>query len=121
MACQVHCSTLVRLLEQLAAVQGGFGNEGIIILLSKTPGTLQRSSNNAHCLELASAITDTVFVYRKGLSEEFVCKFFETTLIGYLSAGDEQPEAEFRRRWRNPSVESGEQLVHKAVQSRRLC
>ena len=101
-------------------MQGGFGNESVIILLSKSSRALQRSSNNAHCLKLGPAVTDAVFIDCERLGEEFVRKFLEATLVGNLAAGDEASEAKFRRRGRDTTVQCAKRLMHELIQSSRL-
>jgi hypothetical protein len=52
---EVHSTTLVWLLEQLASVQSRLGDEGIVILAAELlTAARQRATNNADGLELAS-------------------------------------------------------------------
>ena len=94
---QIHGPALIRLLQQLAPMQRCLRDQRVVILLSETPGTMQRPCNHAHGLELCSAVTDGFLVDGESLREGFICHFLKPTLIGDLSAGDEQPQAEIGR------------------------
>jgi hypothetical protein len=50
------------------------------------------------------------------LDEELVSSFLESTLVGNLPAGDEQPKAKLRRCWIDAGIELNECLVEEAVE-----
>lgn len=77
---------------------------------------MQCACNETNGLVLCTTITDTIFIDGEGLSEEFVGKFFKVALIGYLTAGDEKTETEFRRGRGDAGVESGEDLVLETIE-----
>ena len=78
-------------------MQRRLGDQRVVVLLSETPGPVQCPCDHAHGLELCSAVADGFLVNGKSLGEGFVCHFLEAALIGDLSAGNEQPQAEIGR------------------------
>lgn len=66
MAGQVHCATLVGLLEELAAVQSGLRDEGVVVFSAELLAATRKSAtDNTDGLELASRIADCFFVRRE--------------------------------------------------------
>ena len=52
---EIYGTTLVRLLEQLAAVQSGLGDESVVVLTAELlTAAGQRAADDANGLELAS-------------------------------------------------------------------
>lgn len=88
-------TTLIGLLEQLATVQRGFGDERVVVLLAEGPRAVQRASDAADGLELRARVADALLVDGKGLREELVRNFLEARLVRDLAGGEEEAEAEF--------------------------
>ena len=77
-------------------MKGAFGDESIIVLLTKTTRTVKSASDNTDRLELRSRVTDGFFVYCESLGEELVGHFLEASLISDLTTCDEQAQAKVR-------------------------
>ena len=120
MAGQVDGTTLIRLLQKLAAVQGCFCDQSVVIFFSKPSGALQGPCQYAHSLELRSAIAYAILVDRESLDKEFISRFLEAALVSNLPAGDEETEAKFGSRWIYAGVELNEGLVEEAIEAGRL-
>lgn len=119
MTCEVHCTTLIWLLQQLASMERAFRDEGIVVLLAKMSCRMQATRNDAYSLELRSRIADRFFVYCEGLGKKLVCNFLKIALVSNLTTGDEETKSEVCRA-SNTSVKCGERVVHEFVESRRL-
>ena len=118
MAGEVDSTALVGFLQQLAAMERGLGDEGIIVLLAEPPRAMQRASDDADGLELGAGVGNGFFVDGEGLGEEFVGDFFEGGLVGDLAAGDEEAEAEVGGAI--AGVEGRDGGVHEFVEGRGL-
>jgi hypothetical protein len=99
MAGKVNCAALIRLLEELASMQGSLGNQRIVVLLGEPSGSVQGTRDDADGLELSSRVTDRVFVDRECLREEFVANFLKSCLVGNFTTHDEQPKSELLTHW----------------------
>lgn len=99
-------------------MQGRFGNQRIVILLSESSCALQRTCQDTHCLELRSAVADTIFVNSESLYKVFVSHFLEPALVSNLPTGNEETEAELGGGWIDAGVELNECLVEEAIEAR---
>lgn len=121
MARQIHRPTLVRLLQQLASVQGRLGDQRVVVLFREPPRSMQRASDDAHRLELRPRVADRIFVDCESLGKEFVADLLEPRLIGDLAAHHKQTQRQLRAAWAvYPLVEVADTLMQEAVERRRL-
>jgi hypothetical protein len=86
---KIYRPALIRLFQQLAAMQSGLGDQSVVVFSSETSRAVKRACNNTHRLELRSGVTDGVFVNSKSLRKELVAELLESSLVCYLSAEDE--------------------------------
>ena len=102
---EVYSTTLVWLLQQLAAVQSGLGDKSVVILAAELLTTAgQRATDDTNGLELASRIADGLFVSREGGCKEFVGNVFIIALSSDLSGGNEKSKHQV---WHARSRDSG--------------
>ena len=94
MAGGAHGATLVGLLEQLAAVLGALGDEGVVVVAGEAARAVQGAGDAAHGLVLGAGVGDALLVDGEGLGEEFVGDLFGGGLVGDLAGGEEEPQGE---------------------------
>lgn len=92
MAGEVHCRRLVRLLEQLGAVQRRLRDERIVVVRAEHPRTLEGADDERDRLELRAALRDVVLVDGERLDVEVVREILEPALVRNLRSEQEKPE-----------------------------
>lgn len=115
MAGKVYGAALIGFLEQFAAVQCSLGDEGIVVLLGKSPGAMECARDNTYGLELGTRIANRVLVDGECLSEELIAVLFECCLICYFATHHKQPQSEVRAPGVYTLVEIVDALVHESV------
>lgn len=90
-----HRTTLIRLFQQLAAMQSALRNQCIVVLPTEPSRRMQSPCNAAHSLELTSTVTNALFVDCKCLCKELVGYFFESSLICDLACCEEEAKDKF--------------------------
>lgn len=115
MTCKVHRTALVGFFEQFASVQRGLGDQGVVILLGETPGSVERSGDDAHSLELCARVTDGVLVNGECLGKELVAEFFKSRLIGHFAAHHKQAQCQVGAPRVGALIEIVYALVHEPI------
>lgn len=118
MARQVHRAALVGLLEELATVQSGLGDQCVVVFLGEPARAMQGSRDDADGLELRARVADRILVDGECLREELVADFFEARLVGDFTAHHKQSQRQICASRVHTLVEIIDALVHESVERR---
>ena len=97
MAREVHCTRLMRLLEQLRSVQGRLGDERIVVVLAEYPCALQGADDEGDRLQLCTAFRYALLVHAERVNVHVVREVLEPALVRDLSGEEEESESDRRR------------------------
>lgn len=117
---EVDRAALIGLLKELAAMQCGLGNKGVVVLLGESTAAVQGTCDDADGLELGARVTNRIFVDGKCLCEELVADFLESGLVCNFTTHHKQPQCEIGAAGIYSLVQVVDALVHEPVEGRGL-
>lgn len=90
---QVHCPSLVGLLQQFRTMQCGLRYQCIVVINTKDLRALECPDNERDSLKLCPTLRDTLFVDGESLNVKIIREIFKSTFIGYLGREEEETKS----------------------------
>lgn len=96
-------------------MQGGLGDEGVVVLLGEPSRAVKSARNDTYGLELGTRVANRVFVDGECLSEELVAVLFEACLICYFATHHKQSQSQVSASRVYTLIKIVDTLMHESI------